>query len=79
MAMSLMSHLVHPHPDATKIQLGEPLPGAILISPWTKFATDDDSIKRNQTSDMVTPTAADRWSSLFLGKQAPFIGLQLSC
>ena len=67
MTFSLMSHLHHPHPEATAIKLSQPLAGAILISPWIKFATDDDSIKRNATSDMVTPAAANRWSSLFLG------------
>jgi len=67
MAMSLMSHLIRPHPQVSPIKLAEPLAGAILISPWTKFGTDDDSVKRNATSDMVTPTAANRWSSLFLG------------
>ncbi len=69
MALSLLSHLLHPSPEIQpKIQLSEPLAGAILISPWVKFATDDDSVKRNATSDMVTPQAAHRWSSLFLGE-----------
>ena len=69
MAFSLMSHLLHPHAEVTnKISMDEPLAGAILISPWVKFPPDDDSIKRNATSDMVTPDAAKRWSSLFMGK-----------
>lgn len=67
MALSLISHLLHPHPEVQKVGLEEPLAGAILISPWTKFATDDDSVKRNATSDYVTATAANRWSNLFLG------------
>lgn len=68
LALALISHLLHPHPEiASKITLSEPLAGAVLISPWTKFDTDDDSVKRNRTSDMVTATAADRWSSSFLG------------
>lgn len=71
MTMSLMSHILHPHPQlSTKILLSEPLAGAILISPWVKFPPDDDSVKRNATSDMVTPQAAKRWSSLFLGPAA---------
>ena len=32
-----MAHLLHPHPSATKIELSEPLAGAILISPWTNL------------------------------------------
>lgn len=71
MTLSLMSHLLHPHPQVSnKINLSEPIAGAILISPWIKFATDDDSVKRNATSDMITPTAAKRWSSLFLGSSS---------
>ena len=68
MALSLISHLLHPHPDVEKVELSEPLAGAILVSPWVKFGTDDDSVKRNMTSDYVTAAAADRWSSAYLGK-----------
>ena len=68
MTLMLLSHLIHPHPEVQPINLSEPLAGALLISPWTKFATDDDSVKRNALSDIVTPQAADRWSSLFLGE-----------
>ena len=68
MTFMLISHLMHPHPDVSpKIKLSEPLAGAILISPWVKFGTDDESVKRNATSDYVTPKAANRWSKAFLG------------
>ena len=68
MALSLMSHLVHPHPEVSnKISLSEPIAGAILISPWIKFTSSDDSFQRNATSDMVVPAAVERWSSLFRG------------
>jgi hypothetical protein len=33
MALSLISHLLHPHSDVPKVDLNEPLAGAILISP----------------------------------------------
>ena len=68
MALSLISHLLHPHSDVQKVDLAEPLAGALLISPWTGFDTTIDSVKRNETSDFVTAPAADRWSSSFLGK-----------
>lgn len=75
MALGLLSHLLHPKPNLEpKIQLSEPLLTAILISPWIKFGTDDESVKRNITSDMITPEAANRWSSLFLGTM-PFVSL----
>ncbi|KAK3058525.1 hypothetical protein LTR09_000089 [Extremus antarcticus] len=68
MTLMLLSHLLHPHSAvSSKIELSSPLAGVILISPWTKFATDDDSASRNHYSDYVTPAAAHRWAGLFLG------------
>ncbi|KAF7185054.1 Esterase [Pseudocercospora fuligena] len=69
MTVGLISHLLHPHPDVPKIELSEPLATAVLISPWVKFSTTDDSWKRNATSDMIPPIAAARWSSLFKGSK----------
>lgn len=72
MALALLSHLLHPHADVKNdVKLAEPLAGAILVSPWTKFPTDDDSVKRNAYSDFVTPEAAQRWSALFMGIEIP--------
>ncbi|CAK3888142.1 Steryl acetyl hydrolase 1 [Lecanosticta acicola] len=67
LTLGLMSHLLHPLPDITKVELSEPLATAVLISPWTSFGTDGDSWKRNATSDMLPPEAARRWASLYLG------------
>lgn len=67
LTLSLLSHLLHPHPDVSKLSISEPLRAAILISPWVKFATDDDSATRNKYSDMIGPDAAHRWASAFLG------------
>jgi len=72
LALGLISHVLHPHPDVpTKIKLSEPLLGTILVSPWVKFGTDDDSATRNATSDVVPVEVAVRWGNAFLGK-APF-------
>lgn len=68
MTASLMSHLLHPHPAATKINLKEPLAGAILISPWVKFNTNTDSFKRYEKSDMLAEAAVQRWASQYLGE-----------
>ncbi|EME49895.1 hypothetical protein DOTSEDRAFT_144320 [Dothistroma septosporum NZE10] len=69
MALSLISHVIHPHPDAVKIDLNEPLAATVLISPWSRFDADYDSWKRNAKSDMLPPEATYRWSSLFLGSK----------
>ncbi|KAK5124601.1 hypothetical protein LTR85_001314 [Meristemomyces frigidus] len=67
MALAVLSHLLHPHPDMPEIKLSEPLAGVLLISPWCNPGAADDVLHRNQGSDYVTQAAADRWSSLFLG------------
>ncbi|KAK5275609.1 hypothetical protein LTR16_012315, partial [Cryomyces antarcticus] len=67
LTLALMSHLLHPHPKLPKLELSEPLRAAVLISPWVRFATTDDSARRNATSDMLPPAAAQRWSEAFLG------------
>lgn len=69
MTLSLMSHLLHPHPEALKIDLKEPLAGAILLSPWVQFKTNTDSFKRYQNSDMLSENAIQRWASQYLGKE----------
>jgi acetyl esterase/lipase len=70
LALGLMSHILHPHPklsDDLRIDLSAPLAGAILTSPWVKFPTDDDSVKRNAGSDVICEGAADRWVGAFQG------------
>ncbi|KAK0254405.1 hypothetical protein LTR91_002756 [Friedmanniomyces endolithicus] len=67
LSVAVLSHLLHPHPDVPAIKLLEPLAAAVLISPWTRFVSDDESVTRNASSDMVTVPAAKRWSSNYLG------------
>jgi len=70
MALALISHILHPHPELgneLRVELPSPLAGAILTSPWVKFTTDDASVKRNETTDFICKEAADRWSTAFLG------------
>lgn len=68
LSLALLLHLLHPHPSLPTLpKLSAPLAGAVLISPWCKFATDDASFKRNAGSDMIAPAAVERWSNLFMG------------
>lgn len=70
LALALMSHILHPHPqleDDLRVNLSGPLAGAVLTSPWVKFPPDDDSVKRNEGSDFVCVAGANRWSAAFQG------------
>ncbi|KAK3673418.1 hypothetical protein LTR78_006652 [Recurvomyces mirabilis] len=67
LSMAVLSHVLHPHPEVPKLELKEPLAGALLICPWVHFEPSDDGVDRNQHSDLVTPVAAKRWSANYMG------------
>ncbi|KAF2475909.1 alpha/beta-hydrolase [Lindgomyces ingoldianus] len=68
LALSLLSHLLHPHPEVRPIKLSGPLCGALLFSPWVSFQTDHDSVTRNANKDMIVPTMLRRWAAMYLDK-----------
>jgi acetyl esterase/lipase len=70
LAVAVLSHILHPHPDVTPIKLQQPLLGAMLYSPWVGFNTDYPSFD-NETLDMMAPFALRKWSAMFLGKANP--------
>ncbi|KUJ23514.1 alpha/beta-hydrolase [Mollisia scopiformis] len=67
LALSLLSHLLHPHLDIPKIQLLEPLRGAFLYSPWVSFDTTHDSFERNAQKDVLVPNMLRKWGGMYLG------------
>ena len=70
LALSLLSHISHPHPSTTvpipSVHLSSPLLGAVLISPWISFDLSTDSFKRNAWKDCIGVEAGKQWSSAFL-------------
>jgi acetyl esterase/lipase len=68
LTMSLLSHILHPHPDVPRIELSEPLGGALLYSPWVSFRTDHHSFARNAQKDMLPPIMLRRWAAMYLDK-----------
>jgi len=67
LVMSLLSHILHPHPDVFRLQLDSPLGGVFLLSPWVGFRTDYPSFKSNARLDLLSPFALRKWSAMFLG------------
>jgi acetyl esterase/lipase len=67
LALSLLSHLLHPHPEVATVWLQAPLGGALLYSPWAGFSTNYASYD-NAKLDMVPPLAIRKWSAMFLNK-----------
>ncbi|KAK0660803.1 Alpha/Beta hydrolase protein [Cercophora samala] len=57
---SLLSHLLHPHPDAVPItSLARPVAGAFLVSPWVSTNTSTASYKKNNGIDMLSTATID--------------------
>ena len=68
LALGLISHILHPHPQIAPIDLkGEQLRGALLISPWVSFDTRHESYERNAESDLFDAVPLTLWSKAFLG------------
>lgn len=72
LALSLLSHILHPRPDVPQIRISEPLRGVFLLSPWVSFSTEFSSYTKNADSDMLTATVLKRWSTFYLGKMDAF-------
>ncbi|KAM0805583.1 Alpha/Beta hydrolase protein [Usnea florida] len=69
MALGLISHLLHPHPEIPPLPLkdGAPLHAAILLAPWASFRHDWPSTRTNAPTDYVSSSVGDLWSAAFLG------------
>jgi acetyl esterase/lipase len=68
LTMSLLSHMLHPHPQVPKIELREPLGGALVYSPWVSFRTNHESFTRNAQRDMLPGIVLRRWAAMYMGK-----------
>ncbi|KUJ07637.1 alpha/beta-hydrolase [Mollisia scopiformis] len=67
LSLSLLSHLLHPHPDIRTLNLNAPLRGVFLYSPWVSFDTSQDSYARNAQKDSLVPNVPRKWAGMYLG------------
>lgn len=67
LAVGVLSHLLHPHPDIPPLELDGPLGAAILLAPWASFRTDWPSEAYNAQKDLVSKWLGNYWSASFLG------------
>jgi acetyl esterase/lipase len=54
LGLSLLSHILHPHPDVQYVKLDAPLGGALRYSPWTGFNSTYPSFENGEL-DMMSP------------------------
>lgn len=67
LAMGVLSHMLHPHPEIPPLELHQPLGAAILLAPWASFRNDWPSTNYNAHKDMVSAHLGNKWSATFLG------------
>ncbi|KAF1971008.1 alpha/beta-hydrolase [Bimuria novae-zelandiae CBS 107.79] len=74
LAIGLLSHLAHPHPEIPALHLPTKLHAALLLSPWCSFNTHTRTYETNAEKDCFDGRTLERWSSAFLGSDSPFAG-----
>lgn len=67
LAIGVLSHLIHPHPEIEPLHLETNLGAAILLAAWASFRTDWPSVTYNAKKDIVLASTGDKWSESFLG------------
>lgn len=66
LVLSVLSHLLHPHPCVPELKLSEPLCGAAVVSPWGDFRTSAASYARNADNDSIDGPILRKWSAFFM-------------
>lgn len=74
LAIGILSHLAHPHPEIPALHLPTKLHAAMLLSPWVSFNTYTRAYETNAEKDCFDGRPLKRWSSAFLGSDSPFAG-----
>ena len=75
LALGLLSHLVHPHPQIQPLRLPGRIGAAMLISPWASLTqTHTPAFTENRERDMFDARTLTRWSTAFLGSTSAFAG-----
>ncbi|KAJ4288129.1 hypothetical protein N0V90_012146 [Kalmusia sp. IMI 367209] len=73
-ALSLLSHLLHPRQDVEKVVLPGTLGGALLFSPSVAQRGNFDSFRRNAGVDMLPAVRIPDWGAMYLGKMEELQG-----
>ncbi|KAL4743318.1 Alpha/Beta hydrolase protein [Aspergillus similis] len=71
LALSVLLHLTHPHPDIDPLPLkdGAELAGVFGFAPWVSFDLNGESMTINQYKDVIPSQGLKVWSREYLGKR----------
>lgn len=81
LALGVLSHLLHAHPQIEPLELSAPLAGVFAFAPWVSFfprsdggGNDDEATRRrkwasletNKYKDLIAAETLDKWSAAYL-------------
>lgn len=66
LALAVLLHLSHPHPEIDPLELSAPLKGVFAFAPWVSFRSDWPSLETNRYKDMIPKEALATWSKAYL-------------
>ncbi|KAL4986387.1 Alpha/Beta hydrolase protein [Aspergillus falconensis] len=71
LALSVLLHLTHPHPEIDPLPLkdGAELAGVFGFAPWVSFDLSGESVTKNQYKDVVPSQGLRVWSREYLRKR----------
>jgi acetyl esterase/lipase len=67
LVLSILSHILHPHPNIEPVTLTASLKAAAVFSPWVNLRMDGHSVLKNQRQDPVTVEVMKDWAKNYLG------------
>ncbi|KAE8144388.1 Alpha/Beta hydrolase protein [Aspergillus avenaceus] len=67
LALAVLLHLSHPHPEIDPLPDIAPLAGLFAFAPWVDFGNDTPSMQENAGKDVIVRESLESWSSAYLG------------
>lgn len=66
LVLGVLSHLLHPHPSISPLELRQPFLGAAMVSPWGDFRTSAPSFLKNDYNDSIDAPTLRKWAAYFM-------------
>lgn len=67
LALTLLAHLLQPHPSLAPLSLSRPLKSSVLLSPWVTFSQTSASMKACAQMDYLSLPGLTKGFEAFLG------------
>lgn len=66
LALAVLLHLTHPHPEIEPLHLPKPLRGVFAFAPWVSFRRDWPSLESNRYKDIIPKEGLEVWAKSYL-------------